>query len=304
MRSAILRTLAYQASWQYTPTVLELQKFLDYKQDVSKIDNQTFQQVLQELNQEGIIVIEQGRVALSEYRNQIFNGKKKELFFWQKLIKAKKVAFYLKLIPSIESVFLCNTMSLGQVRENSDIDFFIITKPNHIWISRFFSALPFKLLKLRPGDKKNQSPICLSFFISSDFLDFRKWQLTDDDPYVRYWFLSLLPLFDRGGISKLWTANKWILERHISAIPWISFLNDENSNQEKQTEYSIGISWIESFFKKIQIKKMPQHIKDIAQENNTNILINDKILKFHVIDRRQEIKDKYYEICKKYNIEA
>jgi len=82
MRSAILRTLAYQASWQYAPTVLELQIFLDYS---SKDTQNSFQRELKALIQDGVVTQEQGRVSLMEYQEQITNGKSKELFFWQKL---------------------------------------------------------------------------------------------------------------------------------------------------------------------------------------------------------------------------
>jgi hypothetical protein len=123
--------------------------------------------------------------------------------------------------------------------------------------------------------------------------------LPDDDPYFRYWFLSLLPLSEDGVLNELWEQNQKIRERHPLAKRWMALDSEKLISKHKATSPS---SWLEGKLKEIQEKQFPESIKQLANRD-TRVVIGDQALKFHVDDRREEYRQKYFDTCKEYGVE-
>ena len=300
-RAGIIRTLAFHGAWGYAPTRLQLAMFYDAglskeNFDVSELDR---------LIEEGVVVESEAHLALKPFADQIRQGREREFYFPRKLRRARQVAAYLGRLPWVRAVCLCNTTALGQARDEGDLDFFIIAKAGAIWRTRFFAALPFKLLGARPRAElgaqgaRQADPVCLSFFITDDSLDLSSFMLPDDDPYFRYWFLSLLPLSEDGVLNELWEQNQKIRERHPLAKRWMALDSEKLISKHKATSPS---SWLEGKLKEIQEKQFPESIKQLANRD-TRVVIGDQALKFHVDDRREEYRQKYFDTCKEYGVE-
>ncbi|MDD5725822.1 MAG: hypothetical protein PHC53_00205 [Patescibacteria group bacterium] len=333
VRSAIIRTLAFQAAWGYAPTRLQLAMMLDVgcveTQDITpqQINTAVVMDELDRLIAENIVCEQQAHVALAHFAYQIEKGRAKEFYFPRKLRRARQVASYLSRLPWVRAVCLCNTTALGQARDEGDLDFFVIAKAGSIWRTRFFATLPFKLLGARPtsviarsgsdeaisgdchatsnfarNDKPRATdPVCLSFFVTDDSLDLSPHMLQGDDPYFRYWFLSLLPLTDDGVLKSLWDQNIKIRQRHPLAKPWMPLDGDDLLKPTKPAQQPVR-SWLEDTLKKAQQNKFPASIKLIANQD-TRVVVNDQCLKFHVDDKREKYWSDYCDICKQYGIE-
>jgi hypothetical protein len=52
--------------------------------------------------------------------------------------------------------------------ENSDIDLFIITSPDRLWLTRLMVTFIFQVLGKRKTAKKHKDNFCLSFFATTD----------------------------------------------------------------------------------------------------------------------------------------
>ncbi|MFH0972736.1 MAG: hypothetical protein V1768_01930, partial [Patescibacteria group bacterium] len=60
-----------------------------------------------------------------------------------------------------------------------------------------------------------------------------------------------------------------------------------------------SVGKLEKCFKKIQLKIMPRQLKEMANKN-TKVVINDKILKLHVNDRRDKYRKAFLNNLKAY----
>ncbi len=305
MRESIIRTLALNAALGYSPTRVQLLLGLDVKDSSIPVDHKIVLSVLDELKQQNLVVEFHGRLALFDYQDQIEAGRLNELFFPRKLRRARWTAGYLSKLPWVRAVSLCNTTALGQARDGGDLDFLVIVKAGTIWRSRFFSALPFALLNARPAvfDKSNakKDPVCLSFFITDENLNLWDFSLPEDDPYLRHWFLSLMPLKDDGVMCHFWDQNHVLRQRHPLAKPWIALSGHDYSAGGK-LKYSLQNSWLEGFLKRLQWKRFPKVIREMANQD-TRVVINDRVLKFHVQDQREKFRQDYRLICQKYGVD-
>jgi len=302
--NAILRTLAFQATWNYAPTRLQLFQFLDFAGDnfdISESEAYTIiNKSLDNLITQGIIIEDNHRLALFKFVNLIQSGKDNEIYFARKLRNAWRATRYIKALPWVRAVCLCNTTALGQSRDCSDLDFFIICRAGSIWRTRFFTTFPFKILNTRPGERV-VDPVCLSFFISDQALNLQQLSL-DDDPYLRYWFISLLPLTDDGVLTDLWEQNRELRRRHPFAKQWIALKQSFLPSAILSKKPALSESIFERWLRQLQSIHFPQEIAQIANQD-TRVVINNDVLKFHVTDNRKLFRDKYHQICHDLNIQ-
>ena len=312
VRAAVLRTLAYDAARSYAPTALQLALSLDFGRAGAQEKTELSQAMsaIQALIAEGRIAEKFGRLALPDFVEQIQEGREKEIYFPRKLRRAVRMVGFFRWLPWVRAVCLCNTMALGQSQDSGDLDFFVVAKAGTIWRTRFFMALPLKLLGVRPGNALAKDPVCLSFFVSDEELDMSRFMLENDDPYFRHWLLSLLPLHDDGVMSQMWERNRsWIQKRHPLAKRWMatscSYLGHTGylPLHVKAGERNKNLSWLEAWLKKIQWRKFPKAILDLANKD-TRVVVDDRALKFHVDDKREKFREKYYAICQQYGLDV
>ena len=217
----------------------------------------------------------------------------------RKFKRALRVTKILASIPFVRMIAVCNNLPYNNAEEESDIDFFIIKKENRIWMTRFFCAGLMQLLRMRPTKKTARDKICLSFFATQDNLNLKDIALRPYDIYLTYWIDQIFPIYDEeGNYEKFREANKWIQEflpnsfgvkvgfRRKVKLPFIIY--KIKKILEMLHSYSFnGIT--EKFYKWLELKIMSRRLKEMANKD-TRVIVNDKMLKFHDNDRREETR--------------
>jgi hypothetical protein len=204
----------------------------------------------------------------------------REEFLYKKVLKYTKS---ISKIPCVKGIFVCNSLSMNATNENSDIDLFIVSSNNRLWIVRILTTLYFQILGMRRTSNKIKNNFCLSFFSTekgvANFDDIK----IEDDIYLFFWVYYLKTIVDKNDIYK----------------KLLNSFNIENVNPDFD-KYKIDINYknkeINSFFnfseyllKKIFIKKTINHKKKL--QDPWGVIINDDMLKFHDNDIRKKVKN-------------
>lgn len=84
-------------------------------------------------------------VSASKGKTTTFSRKKENIYMQEYREHIEKFAWLYKNIPGIQSMYLCNSISFNALNNQSDIDLFIISKPNLLRRSRLWSRLLFSL---------------------------------------------------------------------------------------------------------------------------------------------------------------
>jgi len=284
----ILKTLAFYDVFEFPLTGFEIHKNLGAKAGFGETH-----QVLDNLKNNFLIKEKDGYFFLPQ---NDYSAKRRTRFLvsFKKLQKAKRVAWVLSYFPFVRFIGLCNSMGYFNAKENSDIDFFIITRKGHIWTARFFAVLFLKIFNLRPNLESNKDKICLSFIISEDKMDISDVALPGGDPYFHRWFSWIMPLYGEKFWKKFVVANSWV-KNYLPNFLEQSGLIVKNFSLVKMIfeKLFLGPHW-ESLFRKIQKHFLPENLKEAASlRTDKSVVINNKMLKFHLVDRRNEYKDKY-----------
>ncbi len=298
IREAIINVVAFFDMFDYPVSVFELWQYNSIKCDLVEI-----QEILEDKgNMKSLILDSKNGFYFLKGRENIVNTRMKRYNSTDRKFKrAIKVSKIFKLIPWIKMIAISNIIGSNNLKDNSDIDFFIITENRRIWITRFFCVGITKILGLRPKGGKKRDKICLSFYISEDAIDFKKFVLDnkstiEKDIFFIYYLPALIPIYGGGNVYKKlinannldngflpnWKPLKIVKRRSISNRNFLVY----------RDLIDLFIGGLEGNFKKLQLKLMPESLKNIMNKD-TRVIITDQILKLHVNDRRKEYRDRY-----------
>jgi len=225
----------------------------------------------------------------------ILKRKKGYIDSTKKMRALKRVGMYFRLFGSVRMVSAVNSIAWAQTQPKSDIDLFVVTKPNSIWFTRFFMVLPFMIFGARPistdsNEKKRKNVFCFSFFLSEESLCMKKMQLDEDDYYLPLWIKSMIPILDHNQtLKKIRLENSWTnvyfpnakfrsvhMLHHPNVFPPLLFSNPIFNR----------------VCRIVQERRFPVSIRSLANKD-TRVIISDSVLKFHDGDRRAVFRDEF-----------
>jgi hypothetical protein len=112
---------------------------------------------------------------------------------------AQRISKYTSMFPFVRSVLLSGSISKGYMDEQSDIDYFIITAPNRLWIVRTAMAFFRRVLLLN-----SRKYFCTNYFVDSDNLE-----ITEKNIFTAIEVVTLKPMVGAKYIHDFQAANQW-----------------------------------------------------------------------------------------------
>ncbi len=185
-------------------------------------------------------------------------------------------------------VAVCNSLSMHASDAESDIDLFIVSDPDRIWLVRGLVTMIFQLLGVRRYGKYTVRRFCLSFFATTQGMDLAKIAI-ERDIYLRAWGRSLKPLYSRGGAyEEFISINKEFLgELAADEIAENGkFLVQESRESSSQLQiWAVLNSLARALIRPITLREYERLGKPWG------VVISEEMLKFHPADRRVELRD-------------
>lgn len=304
LHKAILSTVGYFDLLNYPLTAAEIHKWLFCGSNYS-IGDVVFQ--LSELSDK--ISTQDGLYFLSGREETIFHRHDNYLSTIYKNKIVHRWSGLLAHIPGIRMIAVCNNFSFNNLRENSDIDFFVVAKSGRLYLVRFLLTAVTSIIGLRRHGSKIANRFCLSFYLDDRNLNLESIKVCPEDIYLKYWINTVLPVYDDGVYNDFCRENSWLdqtLANNYSYRPGTRRRVDlQKMYFKKFCEYLISGSlgdFLEKFLKKIQLAKMSKNKISLARENDRRVIISDHMLKFHERDRRQEYSNKFKDFIVKHEL--
>lgn len=300
IQSSLLRTVCFFDLLHYAPTWTECTAWIEWDGG-GGIERQSLPSAAELVEARDSLVHQSkieyafGRIALQGRLAVLASTAAERMpLMARKLRGARKAARWILRSSGVRFVAIVNTTALGNARDEGDLDFFIIVKHGTIWSTRLLAGAPYRIVGRLSGKNAVPDAVCLSYFISDQSLSLSPHLLTPDDPYFRYWFCSMLPLYDDGILEEFWKQNAEIYQLHPFAPKW-------------QVAPDIGIEppliripilpWMETVARKFQLAWLPSRITD-RMNQDSSVLVKDSVLKFHTEDGREEYRRQYLERLK------
>lgn len=149
---------------------------------------------------------------LPEKKNIVLSRIAKQDVNKTKLNIARKAVKILSFVPSIKLVGVSGALSMENAKKEDDIDLFILTSVDTLWITRLLSLFFLKVFGIpvrRFGEKDIKNKLCLNLWVDERNLSL----LPRRDIYTAHEILQIKVLYDeKGAYRKFLTANSWVRE--------------------------------------------------------------------------------------------
>ncbi len=285
MEKAILETLIYADIFDYPLKAWEIHKWLIKKKcDLPAVEKGLVRLLKKKkiIQRKGFYVLK-GRGSLVDLRI----GRKTPSDEY--LRSARLISHLFKLVPWIRLVGISGDLSMENASADSDIDLFIITQKNRLWLSRLSVLFILSLLekRRRKGDSKKSAAgkFCLTLLIEEDQLEQKR-----KDLYTAHEVLQMRPIWDR---NKMYTAflqqNAWA----FSYMPnWLTGLLQDSKSSSPFDQGSRIVGWIESGVSILQrrymgISRKAERISSVA-------------VYFHPEDMQPKVLAEFEKRCRKF----
>ena len=192
----ILKTLAYFDYFDYPLTSEDIRSFLAQQCSQTVVD-----EILTELLNENVIYKTgafyslQNDPLLAKRRQE---GNRRAV---QQLGIAKKVARILSHFPYVQAIAVSGSLSKYFADKKTDIDFFIITSVNRLWIARTL----MHILKKFSYIAGKQHWFCMNYYIDELGID-----IPEKNIFTAMEIVTLLPMQGTNHFKNFIAANSWV----------------------------------------------------------------------------------------------
>ncbi len=226
---------------------------------------------------------------------------RRESLITEKMRIAREMAHLLKFIPTIQLVGVTGGLSMGNADAEDDIDFFLITAPGTVWVSRIMATIVIELSGRRrhPGEKQVKNTICLNMYMDEDSVALSK---SDQDLFSAHEVLQLMPLWNRNmtydrfihakSWSKKYVPNAWKEKNNARQSALRN--NKSPADTERLSFWVTLCRLLEVPCKFIQQWYM--------RTNRTNEVVTDTVIRFHPRDARIWIRESLKKRLDRYKI--
>ncbi|MBC7946548.1 MAG: hypothetical protein H7Y42_01620 [Chitinophagaceae bacterium] len=191
----VLRTLAYFSIFQYPLTRQEIIDFMHPSAERDAVDEVLAGLVLSQK----IFKIDEFYMLVDD-SNLVQRRREGNKRADQLIPVAMRIGRFLSRFPYVRGIAISGSLSKRYADDEADVDFFIVTKANRLWIARTCMHL-FKKLTFLTG---RQHLYCMNYYIDENSL-----VLDDQNIYTAIETRTLLPVCGEG-INEFVAANTWV----------------------------------------------------------------------------------------------
>jgi hypothetical protein len=212
----------------------------------------------------------------------------------------QKLSNYSKLIsrfPFVKGLAISGSLSKNVMHDDGDIDYFIITKRNRLWLCRTLLILYKKIFLLN-----SRKYFCVNYFVDEDNLEIR-----DKNIFTAIELTYLLPVYNQDTYEQLMSNNKWVLKHFKPINHPISFKTIEKKTKKNHwIESLLGNSLgerLDLFFMGVTINRWKKKFSHFdAEKMELTMRSNRGISKHHPSDFQNKVLSEYAKRLKKLKI--
>lgn len=196
MKKSILKVLAYFDMFSYPLLREEIRMFLDRSTHPGELD-----MALEELAAEQRIYHHDSFYQLRNEPALINRRKDGNSRAALMLQRARKISGFLYWFPYVRGIGISGSLSKNFAGKDADIDFFIITQSNRLWVARTFMHI-FKKFTFLAG---RQHWFCMNYYVDEHAL-----QIHEQNIFTATEVITLVPVHGNGVLTNFFRENNWV----------------------------------------------------------------------------------------------
>jgi hypothetical protein len=208
---AIKKTLAYRSIFKYPLSQYQLKTFLI---SGTGHKNKVLNEAVEHLLNRGYIKETNNKYFLPGIKTVGWEEKRK---LTDKIVRKNSLILNtIGRIPWVRMVAITGSLAAYNPDDASDIDVFIISSKNRVWITRFFVTLILKILNKFPNTDGEKGKICTNLYMDTKDLS---WNENKRNIFIAHDIVLMQPVVDKENTYlRFLNANKWVLN-YFSQFP-------------------------------------------------------------------------------------
>ena len=217
----------------------------------------------------------------------------------EKLSSAQKYAKLISYFPFVRGICISGSLSKGYMDKNSDIDYFVITEPGRLWLTRLLLTFYKKIFLL--NSRKN---FCINYFIDTNSLE-----IPDKNIFTATELSYIIPVYNYDLYKKVMDSNEW-KEQYFPNFP---LQENRNIVQDKKNNIKLLLEKIfrskaGDFLDNLALKLIRSFIKKkykplATNEHEVNHRIKKNTSKHHPLGFQWRVLGKHEEKIKNFETE-
>ena len=273
LSASVIRVLLYYDLFNYPLTIEEVLRHCDRRHCTLE----EVKESLETLLERGLVFSRDNLYSLQSdptlFTRRINGNREAE----KAMKKARRRSAFIARFPFVRCVCISGSLSKHYFDETTDIDFFVVTKPEYLWLCRSLLILYKKIFLLN-----SKKYFCINYFIDSENLE-----IPDKNIFTATEVTTLLPVYNSAIYEKFFSANQWVKEFYPNSSPRKNpFALSENSFilktvLEKILGGRLG-SWLDNYFHRVTLKHWKTKFSQLNKEEfEVNMRSNKNVSKHH-----------------------
>ena len=193
--SSVLKILLYFDIFRHPLRLEEISSYSSFgKRGILKV-----QTILNDLKSKGLLYEFEGYYMTQNNEQSVKRRLNGEKYALSSIVKAKRYSALIARFPFVRGICLSGSISKLYMDKEADIDYFIITSPERLWIARTFLVLFKKIFLLN-----SKKYFCVNYFVTEESLS-----IPNKNIFTATELAFLIPTYDYHSYNKLMLSNEW-----------------------------------------------------------------------------------------------
>ncbi|MCC7543684.1 hypothetical protein IT415_03185 [bacterium] len=200
------------------------------------------------------------------------------------LKRARRIGRFMALLPFVRAVVVVNSVAIGNVHDDSDIDLLIVTTPGRIFVAKGLLWKLSRWLRVLETEERKAGKISLGMFMTTRGVPLERDIMLINDPHLIYWLLTATPVYG----AKIWAEI-------LQTSPYVRartphMLWPRGGKSIDKSGWRFLDSWDDRGYR-IHLKHTSQQPKN--QQPAAFVRIRPDIINLHALDASERIADSY-----------
>jgi hypothetical protein len=264
-----LKTILYFSIFRYPLKIEEIHSYTNYE-SISDTEKE-----LQHLIAEKILIKVDDFYVYGSDLDSVIKRLRGNMYAGRALKIAQKKAKFIAKFPFVKAVGVSGSLSKGYYDNGSDIDFFVITEPDKLWLCRTILMLYKKIFLLN-----SRQYFCINYFVSTSQLE-----IEEKNRFTATEMKTLIPMQGKTVFEDFFQKNQWVNDYFNKFNPELTLVPDfKKPIGTKSIELLLGNhigNYIDNGFKKITLKKWKAKFSMMTEEDFKIALKSTKNISKH-----------------------
>lgn len=303
---SVLRALTYFDLFDYPLTKEEIGLFMDRRVASAELDRS-----LQVLTESGLVLNYKNYYSIKNVEELVNRREAGNELASHLIPRAMRISAFLYQFPFVRGVGISGSLSKNFADEKADIDYFIITRSNRLWIARTIMHL-FKKLTFLVG---KQHYFCMNYYVDEEALS-----IQERNAFTAVEVATLIPVCGNGSIENFFNSNTWIEQYYPNYIIDVeSRKNSKHSFAKRAFEFFLNVlpaEKLDNYLHKLTSRRWKQK-EDMARLNmagrrmglHTNKHFskpNPNYFQKHILEKYdkkwEEMKERFKVLCLEFRV--